>query len=90
MSYPSITRRGFALTAAATLCAPQLQAQPTWPARPVRIVVGYPPGGFTDVTARLIAQKLQERLGQTFIVDNKPGANGILGADLVATAPADG
>lgn len=90
MSLQSLTRRGFALTAAAALCAPQVQAQPAWPTRPVRIVVGYPPGGFTDVTARLIAQKLQERLGQTFIVDNKPGANGILGVDNVAKSAPDG
>jgi len=90
VSFQALTRRSFALTAAAALCAPHVQAQQAWPTRPVRIVVGYPPGGFTDVTARLIAQKLQERLGQTFLVDNKPGANGILGVDSVAKAAPDG
>ena len=58
--------------------------------RTVRVIVPYPPGGFTDVTARLVTQKLQERLGQTVIVDNKPGANGIIGADAVAKAAPDG
>ena len=53
-------------------------------------VAAAPPGGFTDVTARLIAQKLQERLGQTVVVDNKAGANGIIGTDAVAKSPADG
>lgn len=58
--------------------------------RPIRLIVPYPPGGFTDVTARLIAQRLQAHLGQTVIVENKSGANGILGADAVAKAAPDG
>lgn len=61
-----------------------------WPAKPIRVIVPYPPGGFTDVTARLICQKLQERLGQPVMVDNKPGANSIVGVDMLAKAPADG
>ncbi|MEF7616449.1 tripartite tricarboxylate transporter substrate binding protein [Aquincola sp. MAHUQ-54] len=75
--------------AAAVLGAPAAWPQ-AWPAKPLRIVVPYPPGGFTDVTARLVAQKLQERLGQTVLVDNKPGANGIIGVDAVAKSPPDG
>lgn len=89
MPFNKLSRRDFALTTVAALCATQVHAQ-SWPGKPVRIVVPYPPGGFTDMTARLIAQKLQERLGQSFIVDNKPGANGILGADAVAKAAPDG
>lgn len=79
-----------ALAAAAAAAAiPPAHAQ-SWPARPIRIVVPYPPGGFTDVTARLIAQKLQERLGQPVTVDNRPGANGIIGTDAMAKSAPDG
>ena len=89
------TRRDFNRTllagAAAALAAPTLlRAQPAWPSRPIRIVVPYTPGGFTDVTARLVAQKLQERLGQPVTIENKPGANSIIGVDIVAKAPPDG
>jgi tripartite-type tricarboxylate transporter receptor subunit TctC len=62
----------------------------SWPDKPIRIVVGFAPGGFTDVLGRLIGQKLSERLGQPVVVDNKPGAAGTLGADLVAKAAPDG
>ena len=65
-------------------------AQPIAGGRPIRIVVPYPPGGFTDVTARLVAQKLQERLGQVVTIDNKPGASGVIGTDAVAKAVPDG
>lgn len=62
----------------------------TWPEKPIRIVVGFAPGGFTDVLARLLGQRLAERLGQPVVVENKAGAAGTLGADLVAKARADG
>ena len=61
-----------------------------YPAKPIRIVIPFPPGGGTDVVARTIAQKMHETLGQPAIVDNRAGANGIIGAELVAKAPADG
>ena len=61
-----------------------------FPNRPVRIVIGFPPGGGIDIMARIIAPKLSEALGQTVVVDNKPGAAGILGTNLVAKAPPDG
>ena len=77
------------LAAGAAVALPTAQAQ-TWPARPIRVIVPYTPGGFTDVTARLVAQKLQERLGQPVAIDNKPGANSIIGVDLIAKAPPDG
>jgi len=62
----------------------------TYPNRPVRVVVPYPPGGGTDVVARTIAQKMTEAMGQPLVVDNRGGANGILGTDLVAKAKPDG
>jgi tripartite-type tricarboxylate transporter receptor subunit TctC len=65
-------------------------AAQTFPSKAVRIVVPYPPGGGTDVVARTIAQKMNELLGQPAIVDNRAGANGIIGTDQVAKAPADG
>lgn len=65
-------------------------AQDAYPAKPVRIVVPYPPGGASDVTARLLAQKLSEFWGQQVVVDNRPGANGIVALEHVARQPADG
>jgi tripartite-type tricarboxylate transporter receptor subunit TctC len=75
--------------AALTLAASAAFAQ-TWPTQPIRLIVGYPAGGASDVAARIIGQKLGERLGQSVIVENKPGAASNIGADIVAKAPADG
>lgn len=61
-----------------------------YPSRPVRIIVAFPPGGGADLTGRLVGQKLSDAFGQPVLVDNKPGANGILGAELVAKSPPDG
>jgi tripartite-type tricarboxylate transporter receptor subunit TctC len=61
-----------------------------YPSRPVRIVVGFPPGGGADITARLIGQWLSERLGQPFIIDNRPGAGSNIATEAVVRAPADG
>lgn len=66
------------------------QGQASWPQRPIKIVVGFAAGGATDVIARLIAPKLSEQLGQPVVVDNRAGANGNVGAEIVARSPADG
>ena len=80
------TRLLFALLALA--CAATVVAQ--YPARPVRLIVPYPPGGSVDVIARFVAQRLSEQMGQQFMVENRAGANGTVGSDLVAKAPPDG
>jgi tripartite-type tricarboxylate transporter receptor subunit TctC len=61
-----------------------------YPARPVRVVVGYPPGGLSDIVARIICQSLSERLGQPFIIENRPGAASNIATEAVVHAPADG
>lgn len=95
-SFPA-SHRGQALAASialATYClsvaAGPAQAQDVWPAKPVRLVVGFAAGGPTDVVARAFADHASRTLGQPFVVDNKPGANTIIAAQAVAGAPADG
>ena len=86
-----MTLRVAAAAALLSLCAGILPAHAqTYPTKPVRIVVGFPPGGATDVVARTISQKLGEALGQPVIVDNRAGAASNIGAELVANAPKDG
>ena len=79
----------FIVVALAILGSTTVHAQ-NYPERPVRIVVPYPPGGTVDVVARVIAQNLTEQTGRNFIVDNRAGANGIVGSDLVAKSTPDG
>ena len=69
---------------------PRIAWAQTYPARPVHIVVGFPPGQAADITARLIGQWLSERLGQQFIIDNRPGAGSNIATELVVHAPPDG
>lgn len=81
--------RRVAAGAAALLVAAAAHAQ-SYPERPVRIVVGFPPGGSSDTVARVVAQHLAPLLGQPVVVENKPGAGGVIGSDTVAKAPPDG
>jgi tripartite-type tricarboxylate transporter receptor subunit TctC len=78
----SVVALGFAFSAAA-------HAQ-TWPVKPVRVIVPFAPGGGTDIQARLLAKNFYESMGQTFVVENRAGAAGVIGAELGARAPADG
>lgn len=92
MPHATLSRRRFSLAtaaAAASLAAPSF-AQSAWPNKPIRIVVPYTPGGFTDQMARLVQVGLQTRLGQPVVIDNKPGANSLIGVDAVAKATPDG
>lgn len=75
---------------AVNLIAFQAYGQPAWPVKPVKIVVPFAPGGTTDILARAMAPELSKAFGQTFIVENKAGAGGNLGADIVAKSAADG
>lgn len=87
-------KREAAVSCAIAAIAASLPALPAaaqnWPARPVRMIVPYSPGGGIDTVARTLAQKLTEQLGATFVVENRPGAAGVLGAEIVAKAAADG
>jgi len=88
-----LTRRlalAAAVSAAALSLAGPAAAQAPWPSKPITLVVAYPAGGDTDAMARLYAEKLSTRLGQPVVVDNKPGASGIIGNSYVAKAAADG
>src|SRR5262249_50731626 len=88
-----LSRRCFlqlATIAAAISALPRPARAQSWPSRPVRVIVPFPPGGASDITARLIAQWLSERLGQQFIVENRPGAGANIGTEAVAKAAPDG
>jgi tripartite-type tricarboxylate transporter receptor subunit TctC len=86
----NMQRRLLLTLAGSALAAPAVHAQPAWPARAVRVIVPFTPGGATDGMARVTAGKLQEKLGQTFVVENRPGANGAVGGQFVAQAAPDG
>ena len=89
-----LTRRALTcalvLTPLAALVAAPVQAKSDYPERPVRIIVGFPAGGTTDVIARIMAKELSDRLKQSFIVENRPGAGSNIGAEAAARATPDG
>ena len=89
----TVARRNFLHLAAGAALAPAL-SQPAWaqdyPTRPVRLIVGFAPGQAIDITTRMVGQWLSERLGQQFIVENRPGAGGNIGTEAVVRAPPDG
>jgi tripartite-type tricarboxylate transporter receptor subunit TctC len=89
----NLPRRQFlrlAAGAAALPAAPRIAAAQSYPARPVRIIVGFPPGGPNDIVARIIGQWLSERLGQPFVIESRPGGGSNVGTEAVVRAPADG
>jgi tripartite-type tricarboxylate transporter receptor subunit TctC len=90
MTFPRRTFIHLAAGAAALPVAPHVARAQAWPSRPVRIVVGFPAGGATDIMARLMGEWLTQRLGQQFIIENKPGASGNVGTEVVVRSPADG
>jgi tripartite-type tricarboxylate transporter receptor subunit TctC len=83
-----LDRRVFLASAAASLSLPAIAQQ--WPAKPIRIIVPFPPGQSTDILARVMADQLGKALGQQVIAENRPGAGGSIGADVAAKSPADG
>jgi tripartite-type tricarboxylate transporter receptor subunit TctC len=88
-----LPRRKFlhlAASAAALAAVSRIASADTYPSRPVRVVVGFPAGNASDTIARLAAQDLSERLGQSFIIENRPGAGGNIGTEVVVKAPSDG
>ncbi len=88
----SLIRRGVlaAIGAALALGPITAAAQSDYPNKPIKLIVGFAPGGSTDIVARIVAQKLGEKLGQTVIVENRAGAGGTIGADVTAKSPPDG
>jgi tripartite-type tricarboxylate transporter receptor subunit TctC len=90
MEFPRRTFLHLAAGAAALPAMPRIAQAEAYPSRPVRIVVGFPAGGATDIQARLMGQWLSDRLGQQFIIENRAGASGNIGTEAAAKAPADG
>jgi len=86
----TLVRRAAATTLGSLATLPIIAPAQTFPNRPMRVIVPYPPGGSVTVVARTIAEKLGQRLGQTIVVDNKPGANGLIATEEMLKAPPDG
>jgi len=90
MQRRNFIQAGAAALIAATLMAAGAARADTWPSHAVRVIIPFPPGGTLDTVGRFLAQKLSEQLGQQFVVDNRAGGNGLIGADVVKQSAADG
>jgi tripartite-type tricarboxylate transporter receptor subunit TctC len=90
MKFPRRRFLRLAVAAAVLPAAARMAAAQNYPTRPVRVIVPYPPGGNADVVGRVVARTLQAELGQPFVIENKPGAGGLIGADAVAKSAPDG
>src|SRR5690348_4536189 len=88
LAFPAMSRCAF-VAAIAVLVAGPVLAQP-YPSKPIRLIVPFAAGGGNDNIARLVGKRLSESLGQPLVIDNRPGAGGVLGAELAAKAPSDG
>jgi tripartite-type tricarboxylate transporter receptor subunit TctC len=86
--YP-LTRRLILGAGASLLAAPAVHAQPAWPVRPIRWIINFPPGGAADTLSRVLAEQIGNKLGQPIVPENRPGAGGMVGADIVAKARGD-
>ena len=87
MNLRALLVAGFCVAAALQSAGATAQA---WPAKPIRLMVPFPPGGSTDIVARIVAQKLSERLGQPIVIENRGGAGGTIGTALIAKSAPDG
>jgi tripartite-type tricarboxylate transporter receptor subunit TctC len=91
MTSRAIGRRSLILASAASVAAPAIvRAEAPWPSKPIRIIVPFGPGGSTDISMRILAPKLSEMLGQTCVVENRAGAGGVVGTDIVTKSAPDG
>jgi tripartite-type tricarboxylate transporter receptor subunit TctC len=90
MIHHFVSRAMRILSFVASLLACSAAFAQTYPAKPIRMIVGFAPGGGTDVTARAIVQEMSEALGQRVVIDNRPGANGVVGTEIAAKSPPDG
>src|SRR4051794_40071592 len=90
MTLRRLTRRTALAGLVASAAATSLRAQPAWPDHTVKIIVPYPAGGSTDVLARLLAEELKQKFGQSFVIENRPGAGGNIGISGLTTSAPDG
>jgi len=87
----ALSRRAvLALAGTPLLAGARRAAAQSWPDRPVRVIVGFPPGGSVDIFVRIVAQSLSEQLGQPFVIENRPGASGNIGTEAVVRSAPDG